>query len=868
MRFFSAVTPQAHAAGTEARLAAVGEVLAEERAAAAARPPPAPRPVGRPRKEASDTGDGSDTSSEVVEVVVAGAGGRGKKLAADRELEMRKDCHRYGRDGKHAGFYPPSVLLQKYVRTLGWVKDKKAYALHKNELDATARGTSCVMTVDAYKEERDKITNALRHMRYGVSPTEMTSGPKGRPFIFDPDKYDDAKARVMPYINSPNFGPAVVSLLIGRLFSELYPGQHWTPSDSWAWFFIVKVMGLRYRRVTTKAFSTSSLEAQKSMFAELLDNMAVEVARTTMSPTQIISHDEVGCMLVPSRDYAYTDAGEKHPASVGADDKRQYTITLGFNFAGDILPMDVIFEGTTERSLPSPEIRARYGGEFVFHTSANHWSNLEIKKATFDRYAEYQEKIARDRLRHLYTEANRAKFPLIVLLDCWAVNRSRGLKEYLAEKGYDKFMRLMYIPAGATGEYQVGDTHLHRTLKSVMRQRFGAWYVDKLTDIDALRVADDITDARASISEAKLLGVRELRERACDWLHDALVKLTELGLAAIGTNQIYGKIFDPTFQIEAEARVAARPPGPLEATNHVAADIVGQQEDGHPPTPAEGAPRPPRRRRKDGAAAAIRQAAADMRAAAQARADARGGEVAAELAAAAAAPPAAKRARGGGSGAGGGETGATGGDSDSNSDEEDGGGSDGDEVDGGGGDSGEEDGGASHSDEDGGDSGSEEEDGGEEEEDGGGGGGGGGGRSGGGGSSAAARPSRVRAADREQRVVTYPCMKNLQWLIAEWQDAVDTKGIRSPKVASTYKEMVVQVKDSIVEAQENQDEDGERALAALLVQVTRDYDPTSAEHAILGSGRSKRGAAGASGGGGGSGAAAAASGVKRRGEPD
>ena len=41
-------------------------------------------------------------------------------------------------------------------------------------------------------------------------------------------------------------------------------------------------------------------------------------------------------------------------------------------------------------------------------------------------------------------------------------------------------MELMFVPAGATGRYQVNDTHLHKPLKDYARKLVSLWYTARM----------------------------------------------------------------------------------------------------------------------------------------------------------------------------------------------------------------------------------------------------------------------------------------------------------------------------------------------------------------------------------------------------
>jgi hypothetical protein len=62
--------------------------------------------------------------------------------------------------------------------------------------------------------------------------------------------------------------------------------------------------------------------------------------------------DQTGIHLVPAARFTYERAGSKTVAVVGAEDKRQITVCVAASLRGDLLPLQLIFQGKTSRSLP------------------------------------------------------------------------------------------------------------------------------------------------------------------------------------------------------------------------------------------------------------------------------------------------------------------------------------------------------------------------------------------------------------------------------------------------------------------------------------------------------------------------------------
>ncbi len=68
--------------------------------------------------------------------------------------------------------------------------------------------------------------------------------------------------------------------------------------------------------------------------------------------------------------------GSKRVEIVGVDDKRQITTVLAGSLAGDYLPPQLIYKGTTKRCLPT----VKFPDKWHITHSHNHWANEQTMK--------------------------------------------------------------------------------------------------------------------------------------------------------------------------------------------------------------------------------------------------------------------------------------------------------------------------------------------------------------------------------------------------------------------------------------------------------------------------------------------------------
>ncbi|KAJ7685884.1 hypothetical protein B0H17DRAFT_897033, partial [Mycena rosella] len=70
-------------------------------------------------------------------------------------------------------------------------------------------------------------------------------------------------------------------------------------------------------------------------------------------PELVINADQAGNYLLPASSHTFHDRGAKQVDVVAKDEKRAYTMMLTSTAAGDFLPIQVVWGGQTQRSLPN-----------------------------------------------------------------------------------------------------------------------------------------------------------------------------------------------------------------------------------------------------------------------------------------------------------------------------------------------------------------------------------------------------------------------------------------------------------------------------------------------------------------------------------
>ena len=86
-------------------------------------------------------------------------------------------------------------------------------------------------------------------------------------------------------------------------------------------------------------------------------------------PQLIIKWDQTGLNIVPASTWTMEEEGSTRVPIVGLGDMRQITATVGVSMTGEMLPMQILYAGKTERCHPVYSFPLNFD---IWHTP-NHW---------------------------------------------------------------------------------------------------------------------------------------------------------------------------------------------------------------------------------------------------------------------------------------------------------------------------------------------------------------------------------------------------------------------------------------------------------------------------------------------------------------
>ena len=224
------------------------------------------------------------------------------------------------------------------------LKERRAKRLREEEdltvsdLPVKKRGRSLLLGKNLDEQVQEYILK-LREHGCAVNTTVVIAAARGLARVIEPTRRSECG------------GPATLSV-------------------SWA-KSLLKRMNVTKRRVSTKSLAPSLdvEEARKEFLSELME--AVELHK--VPPDLIFNWDQTGILLVPSAQWTMDKKGRKRVSIAGHNDKRQITAVMCGALIGEMLPIQLVYKGTTKRCHPP----YNFPGDWLISHSPNHWSNEE-----------------------------------------------------------------------------------------------------------------------------------------------------------------------------------------------------------------------------------------------------------------------------------------------------------------------------------------------------------------------------------------------------------------------------------------------------------------------------------------------------------
>jgi len=266
----------------------------------------------------------------------------------------------------------------------------------------------------------------------------------------------------------------------GRGEPEILKG--WKMSKSWFRNFLYKDLGLSLRQATTGREVPDNWEELKLAFC---DRLAVRVKEFNITPDLVVNADQTGWHLAPHRGKTLAQRGERSVSMIAHNDKRQVTMMVGLSASGEMLPLQFVFKGKTDKVKGSKHSHYTALHDWLFSTNPDtHWANLDTMKEWVGKvlHPYFCQKLVEKHLVEPYTgkslRIEDIKQRCVLVLDCWKVHISKAFTEWM-KKNYP-YILLLFVPARCTSKLQVVDLVGNYKLKALAIKEFEKYLLESL----------------------------------------------------------------------------------------------------------------------------------------------------------------------------------------------------------------------------------------------------------------------------------------------------------------------------------------------------------------------------------------------------
>ena len=138
------------------------------------------------------------------------------------------------------------------------------------------------------------------------------------------------------------------------------------------------------KNVIEKTQTTGKVEPSPQFLAEekftFQRAISAAISEHDIPTSLVINLDQTPLSYVSLGKYTFSFKGAKNVPIRGVDDKKQITGTFAVTLTGNFLPMQLIYEGKTKRSLP----KFNFPNSFSVTFTENHWSNTDKSVEFFE----------------------------------------------------------------------------------------------------------------------------------------------------------------------------------------------------------------------------------------------------------------------------------------------------------------------------------------------------------------------------------------------------------------------------------------------------------------------------------------------------
>ena len=233
-------------------------------------------------------------------------------------------------------------------------------------------------------------------------------------------------------------------------------------SKNWALSLLERMKFVKRKATTSKDKESVAdfLERKQAFLREVVTTVEMEDVPIEL----ILNWDQTGIKIVPTSNWTMELSGSKRVEMSALTDKRQITAVLCGNMVGDFLPVQLVYQGRTNRCHP----RYKFPSEWHISHSPKHWSNEE----TMLQYVEI--------IIHPYVESVRCTLscdsPAVVIMDNFRAQVTQKVYELLDSYNIHTCVLL----PNTTDRLQPLDIAVNKPAKDFLRRRFDEWYAQQV----------------------------------------------------------------------------------------------------------------------------------------------------------------------------------------------------------------------------------------------------------------------------------------------------------------------------------------------------------------------------------------------------
>ena len=286
----------------------------------------------------------------------------------------------------------------------------------------------------------------------------------------DLDKDVQAYLKALRRAGTPVSVPLVLAAATGLVVAKdrtllKQHGGHLELKRSWG-ISLMKRMGYVQRRGSTQSKRKVSDEEFLQLKQSFITQVHGMIKVHQILQQLVFNWDQSGIRLMPSSNWTMEEQGARRVAIEGLNDKRQITVTLAVTLSGELLPLQLLYTGKTNRCHPSYDFPSSFD---IYHTP-NHWANE-------DTAIRLVEKIILSYITQVRTKAGTPHQYALVIIDVFKGHTGERLHSVLEE---NKIV-LVFVPNNCTDVLQPIDLSVNKPFKDHLRKCFAEWYSQQVS---------------------------------------------------------------------------------------------------------------------------------------------------------------------------------------------------------------------------------------------------------------------------------------------------------------------------------------------------------------------------------------------------